>query len=313
MQTSDCSETWLHHVPAGDAVKRVSTRSTTVSLLAGRNGTEIIRHELAKGASWGMIPQDGWDELEAVYVISGRLNYSVGERQGVLQAGDTLSAEPVLNHVILQASEDSSFLYICSNYVFQHYSQETQDFYRLAVEIAEKDGYTASHCERLRHNALIIGERMNLSSPELFSLNCGAFFHDVGKINIPDEILLKPGRLTPDEFDIIKKHTIYGKEILTSTKIPYLVAGAIIAEQHHERYDGSGYPYGLKGDEISIGAAIVAVVDSYDAMTTNRPYQQSKTTEEAIKEIATLRGTLYHPEVVDVFLSVVGLFRNQSI
>lgn len=296
---------WLRFVPSGGAIERAETDHTVVSLLSSRNGTEVIHHELQSGCSWAIAPQNGWDELETVYLLSGKLKYSSGELQGILQPGDTLSCEPAREFIIFTAVEPTSFLYICSNYVFYHYSESTKQFHKLAIEIAEKDGYTAQHCERIRRLSVLIGEKMGLSTTELFSLSYGAFFHDIGKINIPDEILLKPGRLSPEEFDIIKQHTIYGRDILNSSPLPYLAQGSYIAEQHHERYDGSGYPHALKGDQISIGAAIVAVVDSYDAMISNRPYQGAKSKSTAIEEILSLRGKLYHPKVVDTFLEAI--------
>lgn len=297
--------TWLRYVRNGDAIERATTNNTVISLLASKNGTEVIHHQLAKDCAWGLTPQAGWDELESVVILSGKLKYRVGTEEGLLYPGDTISGEPVKEYVIFTALEDSSFLYITSNYVFHYYSDATRRFHELAVEIAQKDGYTAKHCERIRNLSVAIGEKMELTTTELFSLSYGAFFHDVGKLNIPSEILLKPGKLSQEEFDIIKQHTIFGKQILTSSDVPYLIDAGLIAEQHHERFDGSGYPYGLRGDEISLGAAIVAVVDSYDAMTSNRPYQSAKSREEAIAELLSLRGKLYHPAVIDAFLNVL--------
>lgn len=304
------SGAWLRHVSQGDAIERVNTDNTTLSLLASKNGTEIIHHTLKQGTVWALGPQEGWDELESVFVISGKLKYVSGNTHGVLLAGDTLSAEPVREYIVFTAVDETVFLYICSNYVFHNYSEITRKFQKLAVEIEEKDGYTSSHCERIRRESVLIGERIGLSSQEIISLNFGAFFHDIGKIKIPNNILLKTERLSLEEFDIIKKHTIYGKEILSSSRIPHLESGSIIAEQHHERFDGSGYPYGLIGEEISIGAAIVAVVDSYDAMISNRPYKRAKSRSEAMDEIRSYRGKLYHPLVVDTFLDVAKNFDN---
>lgn len=308
MVNTDEHTKWLKYIPSGDAIERAQTERTTVSLLASKNGTEMIHHSLTKGTSWGLTPQPEWNELEAIFVISGELHYQVGDTNGILKVGDTLSAEPVTSHVIFTAIEASSFLYVSSSPVFHHYSEFTRSIHQLAIEIEEKDGYTARHCERIRHHSLLIGKKMGLSSSELFSLSYGAFFHDVGKINIPNEILLKPGKLSSEEFDIIKLHTIYGKEILISSSIPYFASGSVIAEQHHERFDGSGYPYALKGDEIFIGAAIVAVVDSFDAMTSKRPYQPAKSREDAVSEICSLRGILYNPFVVDAFMEVIDQF-----
>ncbi|WP_236026008.1 HD-GYP domain-containing protein [Alicyclobacillus suci] len=301
---------WLHHISQENGIERVESGNTTLTLLASKNGTEIIHHRLSKGKSWALTPLEGWDELEFIHLLSGRLHYKLGDMEGILAPGESLSAEPVQDYVIFTADEDSNFIYVCSNYVFHQYSEITRKFNTLAVEIAEKDGYTASHCERIKTHSLEIGRQMSLDTTELISLSFGAFFHDIGKLNIPDEILLKPSRLNDEEFSIIRMHTLFGKDILASTGLPHLIRAGVIAEQHHERFDGSGYPYGLSGNEIDIGASIVAVVDSYDAMTSNRPYQRAKSKDQAISEIRDLRGTAYHPDVVDTFLSLVDTFQD---
>lgn len=305
MQLKSAGGNWLRHINPDKPIERASTPNTVLSLLASKNGTEIIHHSLTKKSGWGLRPQPNWDELEAIYLLSGALSYKTQNSSGTLCPGELLSAEPVKEYIIFNAIEDSTFLYICSSFVFHEYSEITKTFKRLAVEIETKDGYTASHCDRIRKISYRIGERIGLSSNNLAALRYGAFFHDIGKINIPNEILGKPGKLTKEEFDIMKTHTILGKGILSSTDVPHLLGAGIIAEQHHERYDGSGYPYGLKGEEINVCAAIVAVVDSFDAMTSDRPYQSAKSKEQAITEIAMLRGKLYHPDVVDAFLAVI--------
>lgn len=296
---------WLRHMKVGQSIEKVNTGKLEVSLLASKNGTEIIHHTLHEGGSWGLTPQDGWNELESVFVISGCLAYTSGDRQGIVSPGDTISTEPVKDHVIFTALEDTTFLYICSNAVFHFYSEITQKFQQLAVDIEQKDGYTADHCERIRRNSLLIGQRMNLSSYQLHCLNFGSFFHDIGKIDVPDTILLKPATLTHEEFDIMKRHPEFGKKILCSTGLPHLHDASTIVEQHHERFNGSGYPNHLKGDAIEVGAAIVAVIDSFDAMTSKRPYKRAKPEAWAIDEIISGRGSLYHPDVVDAFLASV--------
>jgi HD-GYP domain-containing protein (c-di-GMP phosphodiesterase class II) len=121
-------------------------------------------------------------------------------------------------------------------------------------------------------------------------------------VKIPLDILQKPDKLSNEEWEVMKRHSIYGREILEETQLPLLMNAGLIVEQHHERYDGKGYPYGLAKDDIKIEASIISVVDSYDAITTDRPYHKGKTKEEAIFEIKRYRGTMYHPIVVDTFL-----------
>jgi putative nucleotidyltransferase with HDIG domain len=173
----------------------------------------------------------------------------------------------------------------------------------LAIAVEQKDGYTADHCQRIKEFAMRLGEFMNLSSSEMYPLNFGALFHDVGKVKVPEEILNKPGKLTDDEWFVMKKHTDFGAEILLDTKLPSLQVASNMVKYHHECWDGKGY-HGLGGTEIPIGACIVAVVDSYEAMTTDRAYQRARTREQALEELVRCRGTMYRPDVVDAFIKL---------
>lgn len=286
------------------AIETVQMKGLTLSLLGYGDGTEVIHHRLESGSRWAMVPGDGWDAFESIFLIKGRLLLQTAGEERVLSAGDFLSAAPIQEHAVFLAEEDTEFLYVSSQPVFHHYSRYAQEIMDLAVAVEEKDGYTADHCQRIMKYSMMVGEAMGLTTQQLYELNYGAFLHDVGKVKVPEEVLQKPGKLTADEWEIMKQHTTFGKQMLEETSLPNLSAASRVVEQHHERYDGSGYPHGLKGDEISIGAAIVAVVDSYDAMTTDRVYQKRRTKEEALAEIKRCQGTMYHPDVVDVFLSL---------
>ncbi|WP_245629566.1 HD-GYP domain-containing protein [Alicyclobacillus sendaiensis] len=282
----------------------------TITLLGSYDGVELIRHELKRYGLMGFNPPTNQDYFEAILLTKGTLRVTWNTRTEYLQPGSLVHMAPVREPVCIIAMNDVEFLYITSTSIFESYKHWVDHFHQLATEIAEKDGDTASHCERIRKYSVLIGCELNLPARELLSLSCGALFHDIGKTRIPDEILRKPGRLTPEEFDIMKMHTIYGRDMMNSPEHPFLHVGSVVAEQHHERYDGSGYPYGLRGDQISLPAAIVAVVDSYDAMTSHRPYQHPKSKREAIDEIRALRGKLYDPRVVDAFLKVVDIFEK---
>ncbi|WP_236010961.1 HD-GYP domain-containing protein [Alicyclobacillus fructus] len=280
----------------------------TITLLATYDGVELIWHELKQFGLMGFNPSSSAKAFEGIVVLKGTLRVSWYDHTELVGPGATIAMSPVEDAVCVIAMEDTEFVYISSIPLFQAYKQWVELFHKMATEIAEKDGYTASHCERIRKYSVLTGCELDLPARDMVSLSCGALFHDIGKIRIPDEILRKPGRLTPEEFDIMKMHTIYGREMMQSPLHPFLHVGSVVAEQHHERYDGSGYPYGLKGEDIYLPAAIVAVVDSYDAMTSERPYQRPKSKQEAVEEIRTLRGKLYDPRVVDAFLKVVNKF-----
>ncbi|MDI9261126.1 HD-GYP domain-containing protein [Alicyclobacillus sendaiensis] len=280
----------------------------TITLLGSYDGVELIRHELKRYGLMGFNPSTVPNAFEGLIIVKGVLRITTGNHTEIVGPGSLVAMRPVEDDVCVIALEESEFIYITSFSLFTWYKEWVERFHEMATDIAKKDGYTASHCERIRRYSVMIGCELDLSAHDLISLSCGALFHDIGKVRIPDEILRKPGRLTPEEFDIMKMHTIYGRDMMNSPIHPFLHVGSAVAEQHHERYDGSGYPYGLKGDEIYLPAAIVAVVDSYDAMTSERPYQRPKSKEEAIDEIRSLRGKLYDPRVVDAFLKVVDTF-----
>ncbi|MCE7792792.1 HD domain-containing protein [Salipaludibacillus sp. CUR1] len=289
----------------GEAIETVSTKKSITSLLTSHDGTEVIYHELKEGSRWGMAPAKGWDALEGVYVLSGKMNIHKSEEDIIVETGDFISAHPVQEHLVMTALENTKFIYICSQPVFHHYSKATKELEILAVNIEQKDGYTADHCERIKSLSMKVGEKLGLKSENLLKLHFGALLHDIGKVKIPESVLLKPGQLSEDEWKMMKKHTFFGAEILRETGIPHLISAAEVVEQHHERFDGSGYPKGLKKDQIIVEAAIVGLVDSYDAMTTDRVYQKGRSKEEALAEIKDFRGVLYHPRIVDTFLSVI--------
>lgn len=152
---------------------------------------------------------------------------------------------------------------------------------------------------RIRNMALAVGQRLRLPARRLHVLDYGAFFHDLGKVGVPAEILGKPGALTPSEWEIMRRHPVLGREMIAHS---YMGDAGPVIEQHHERFDGSGYPGGLRGDEICLEAHIVGVVDSYDAMTTDRVYRRGMDPQVALAEIQRCPGTLYRPEVVDAFV-----------
>lgn len=179
---------------------------------------------------------------------------------------------------------------------------------RLATTLSEmRDPYTAGHEGRVAKISVAIGKEMGLDEHRLEGLNVGGHLHDLGKMSIPVEILSKPTHLTPFEFELIKQHPQAGYDVLKDVGFPWPVD--IIALQHHERIDGSGYPNGLKGDEISLEARIIAVADVVESMSSHRPYRPSLGLERALAEIERGRGTIYDAAVVD---SCLRLFREKG-
>lgn len=179
----------------------------------------------------------------------------------------------------------------------------------LRVAVDAKDSYTAGHSDRVAYYSKLIGEKLGLSEEDLETLYEGALFHDIGKIGIPDSVLKKQGPLSPDEYDDIKNHPSIGAHILKPAKIfDNLIP---IVKHHHERYDGKGYPEKLAGNDIPYMARIVAVADSFDAMTSNRSYRSKFTLIKALDEIEKGKGEQFDPEIADAFIVVIKEKREQ--
>ncbi|MBT2719517.1 diguanylate cyclase [Bacillus sp. ISL-46] len=173
-----------------------------------------------------------------------------------------------------------------------------------------KDVYTYRHSKRVYQYAVDFSRMLNLSIHERKTLILGALVHDIGKIEIPREILNKKGKLEPHEWELMKKHVTYGKEIIsTNKKLEDLIP---LVELHHERYDGNGYPYGLAGKSIPKLARILCVIDSFDAMTTERPYQKTKTFHEAIAELRDCSGKQFDPQFIEPFIAMIKEFDNSG-
>jgi len=166
-----------------------------------------------------------------------------------------------------------------------------------------KDEYTRGHSNRVSEYSALIAKKMNLPEDSISEIRYAASLHDIGKIGVPDSILNKPGKLTDEEYSVIKKHSTIGSEILR--KMNMIAYTSDIARHHHERYDGKGYPDGLKGSEISIGARIVAVADSYDAMSSKRVYRAPLDRDKIISEIERNKGIQFDPDVADAFLELL--------
>ena len=173
----------------------------------------------------------------------------------------------------------------------------------LADAIEVKDAYTRGHCEGVASVAVRVAEHLGWKGEALEHMRYAALLHDVGKIGIPDGILLKPSRLLPEEFTVIQRHVTIGNDLVC--RVPMLQHISPYVLHHHERYDGGGYPNGLSGEEIPMGARIVGAVDALDAMTTPRPYREQVSAAEAAAELRRCAGTQFDPNVVESVIAVM--------
>jgi putative nucleotidyltransferase with HDIG domain len=168
----------------------------------------------------------------------------------------------------------------------------------LALAIDAKDHTTHQHLHRVRTYAVEVAKDLGLSEQEMDALRTASLLHDIGKLAVPDHIINKPGRLTPEEFEKMKIHPIVGAEILEKVAFPYPVAP--IVRSHHEKWNGKGYPDGLKGEQIPIGARILAAVDCLDALASDRQYRKALSLDEAMQHVAGEAGTSFDPKVIEI-------------
>ncbi len=172
----------------------------------------------------------------------------------------------------------------------------------LVTALQQRDAETFEHSRRVARFSLRLAYEFSLDRVEMESLAVGALLHDIGKIRVPDAILNKPGKLTPNEWRRMRNHPLYGQQILSG--IRFLEGAARVVVQHHEKWDGSGYPWGLSGKEIDRNARIFAVTDAFDAMTNDRVYRAGLPYEAAAAELKRSAGSHFDPEVVEVFCSI---------
>lgn len=281
-------------------VKKLDIPGGGLGLMAKAQGLEFMKYELLAGKEMYLNQGGDSNAIEYFYILKGQL--VIVENQVVLSRGDSFYITDIDKAIKLRSLLDLELLYVSSAPVFDEEDSTNIDVQKLATVMDEKDQYTKGHCERVAKYATSLAEYVNVSSYETKLVVYASLYHDLGKIDIANEILNKPGRLTDEEFAEIKKHPEFGKVLAGTTHYKEV---AEIVGQHHERLDGSGYPDGLKGDEINYLAKLIAVVDSYDAMTSDRPYRKGLRHEVAIEELIGLKGIHYDAKLVEAFVEMM--------
>ncbi len=181
----------------------------------------------------------------------------------------------------------------------------------LAIAVDTKDQVTHGHMRRVQRHTLAVARTLGISNPlDLRALEAASLLHDVGKLAVPDYVLNKPGALSDAEFERMKQHAPKGAEILEAVEFPYAVVPVV--RHHHEQWNGKGYPDGLAGEQIPFGARVLAVVDCFDAVTSDRPYRRKMTDDEGITILRARRGTMYDPRIVDVFINLIPALREED-
>lgn len=277
--------------------------ATTLHLLLRLKDMEVMRQRIPlKDQFIWLSPAEDTTTCEFFYILGGAIDLRVSENETKrLTAGDSFYVNGITESVFLSVVEDLDVIYICNRPVFDQVSDFNDRLYAKLEEINEYDTRTLLHSKNVMAYCAEIYNKLGDTALALDDFLSAAVFHDIGKCEIPIEILKKPGKLTQEEFAVMKEHPAISERILTSCFGEDI---ARIAGQHHERLDGSGYPKGLKGDEISVYSRIIAIADSFDAMTVERPYNTIKTPEQAIAELYSLPH-LYDADIVAVLDALI--------
>ncbi|MBP1924241.1 HD-GYP domain-containing protein (c-di-GMP phosphodiesterase class II) [Sedimentibacter acidaminivorans] len=278
-------------------------RGTSIlSLLAKLDNLEIMLYEFSAGRPNSIIPGDSSDLMEFYYIIEGSIVIDVGDDRFELGKGEYFYVHNIKATVPFRTTTDTKMLYVTSAPVYNYLYTYTDDLNNLLIKSEKKDAYTHNHGNRVQDYSVKIAAKLGLTNEINYTIALASLFHDIGKCFIPDEILNKPSSLNEVEFSYIKKHSEYSADLLRGKFVEDVEK---IVLQHHERLDGSGYPKGLKGDEICIEAKIIAVADSYDAMTSDRSYRTGLTPEVAIEELKDFIGKYYDESIVLAFEKVL--------
>ena len=265
-------------------------------LLARQKSMELMLYRMQKGQTGCLRALPLPDNAEFYYILQGCILLQPQDGEEImLRKGDSMVFDSTAQTTLFTILEDTEFLGFFGHPVFEDDDDNNEDLRRIMNALQEADGDTLEHCERVRQLSMRMAHKLHYPTEYMQELFYAARFHDVGKSKIPLEILIKPSALTKEEYAVMKRHSELSADMVRER------FGARIAQivlQHHERVDGTGYPQGLKGDEIRFPARLIAVADAYDAMVTVRPYNKGRTSEQALAEIDRCSGAQFDPECV---------------
>ncbi|WP_106534078.1 HD domain-containing phosphohydrolase [Planomicrobium soli] len=284
------------------SLETVNNDSTSLSLLGRGSGIEMMKQSVLKDTIFILYPSDDADVQEFFYILNGEVETELDGEKIELGSGDFFSANNLESTVQFIAKTDVNFLSVSTAPVFHYLSSVINALRKIGEAVERKDPYTFQHSARVAHYAVKTALNMKLRKERMDNLFIASILHDIGKVNIPEEVLKKPSKLTEEEFALVKKHPGDGAAMIRETAYADL---ADIVEQHHERINGSGYPFGLKDEDILLEAKIIGVADTFDAMTEDRAYRKAFSPEYAMDELKRLAGIQYDEEVVNAFEKVL--------
>jgi len=267
-------------------------------MMPGLSGTELTQRFRKRYPDTPVLMVTANHELELRYDalnkgVTDFLNKPINSTELLARAKNMLALNRSHKHLAEEVRKATA----------QIIAQERETIFCLAKAAEYRDPETGAHILRMAHYSGLIARELGLSEADQSLILQAAPMHDIGKVGTPDMILLKPGRLTPPEFEVMKEHATIGYEILNANSAPLLKVAALIAHTHHEKFDGSGYPRGLHGDDIALFGRIVAVADVFDALTSERPYKKAWGLEDASKLLRDSAGSHFDPACVQAFFA----------
>ncbi len=279
-----------------------SDYKTSTSLLASGDNVDVMQIDVMPGVPACIEPGDDESLMEFFYVIEGMAILNTADENIVVHKGDSFYTHHLAENILVQSDQGIKLLYVSSQPIFKTLSEYNKDLKTLLHESESKDFYTHHHAERVQTYCIKICEKLKMSQHIIYTLSVSSLFHDIGKCIIPDEILNKPDKLTVEEYNIIKTHPSESSRLLNGRFEDVIFK---IVQQHHERLDGSGYPCGLKTDNIMFEALIIAVADTYDAITSDRAYRKGMSPDIAMAEIWRFTPAQYDAVVVQALEDVL--------
>lgn len=284
-------------------IDRFEQKSGELRLLASAEGAEIMIQKIRGGEVCFIEPSDNCSTMEFFYILDGEIEIVAECVNRKLTVGDYLYVHKLKQSVQLITLTDVTLLYNSTAPQFNFISDLINEILVLADQVSEKDPYTLQHNKRVKEYAIKLSDKLGLDNDSKRNVLFAALFHDVGKIELPGALLTKKEELTIDEWALIKEHPELGAKMLAETHFSEI---AEIILQHHERLDGSGYPQGLRDEQIMLEARIIAVADVFDAMTSDRAYRAALPVDVSIAEIELMKEILFDGKVVDALIEILA-------
>lgn len=266
-------------------INQIKQNTYVLSLLATGGNVDVVLYDISIDKPCNICPGEHPDLMEFYYVLEGTVILKLGDGDIVLEKGEYFHVYNLKEILYFTTVNGAKLLGVSSQPMFKYLLDYHEGLCKLLESVEAKDSYTYNHGYRVQMYSTKIAEKLMLAHEKVYTLQVASLFHDIGKFYVPDDILKKPDKLTSDEFECIKKHSSDSSRLLTD-QFDERILRAV--EQHHERMDGTGYPIGLRNEQIMIEARIIAVADTYDAITSDRAYRAAKSPAAAIMELEKL-------------------------